>query len=100
MSDNQDQINRLAEKLKLLIERHNTFSVEIKALRNEIIELRAADNTAPEKTVEAKALRTVNKPKTGELLLDYQPPQPPSEEKSKFTPPSINIGEHLNTRRG
>ncbi len=95
MSDNKDQINRLAEKLKLLIEQHNAFSVEIKALRNEIIELRAADNTAPEKTVEAKALRTVNRPKTGELLLDYQPPQPPPEEKSKFTPPSINIGKHL-----
>lgn len=95
MSDSPDQINRLAEKLKLLIEQHNAFSVEIKALRNEIIELRAADNAAPKKIVEAKALRTVNRPKTGELLLDYQPPQPPSAEKSKFTPPSINIGEHL-----
>ena len=100
MEENQNQINQLLEKLTQLTKQQASLSAGINELRKEIVQLKkAADNSEAQPTIEEPGnKKKIDKSiKTGELLLDYVPPQPPVEAKPKFSLPKIEIGDNIKT---
>lgn len=80
MSDQQDQINVLLQKLELLLQKQETFGREIQALRQEINLLK--DPNEGEAFI-SKPLSSKPKIKTGELLEEYLPPTPKQKSQKK-----------------
>ena len=95
MEENQDQINQLLKKLEQLTKQQAVFSEEINELRKEIFQFKkAAGNSEAATTEEIIHSKKVKEPiKTGELLLDYAPPQPSVKPKPRFSLPEIEIGD-------
>lgn len=112
MDKQSEQIKHLLQKLEELSIKQATFSNEIEALRQEIHQLQAAttDKTSEENPI---APRTKTPIKTGELLVDYVPPQAtvPVDKSPKAAPkvalpemPKLDwekfIGENLISKIG
>lgn len=93
MANQQDQINRLLQKLELLQQKQASFSQEISELRREIYLLKQ-ENTASlisdSPIVEKRPVEI----KAGELIEEYHPPEPlPQPTKATPSIPKFQIPE-------
>lgn len=93
MTDNNDKINQLLEKLESLLKRQDDFSREINSLRTEIHRLKISETEQTTKNEEVKLDRPVISTdfeiKKENITVDYQATQkqtPKEQPKQTFTP--------------
>ena len=93
MTDNNDKINQLLEKLESLLKRQDDFSREINSLRTEIHRLKISETEQTTKNEEVKLDRPVISTdfeiKKENITADYQATQkqtPKEQPKQTFTP--------------
>ncbi len=93
MTDNNDKINQLLDKLESLLKRQDDFSREINSLRTEINQLKISETEQTTKNEEVKLDRPVFATdfeiKKENITADYQATQkqtPKEQPKQTFTP--------------
>ena len=94
MTNNQDKINQLLDKLETLLKRQDDFSREINNLRIEIDRLKTTETdqtTGKEETEQDKLVTDTDFEITKEnITADYQTQQQTKKEPPKQTIPPIN----------
>lgn len=94
MTDNQDKINQLFDKLEILLKRQDAFSKEINNLRIELQKLQITETALnTEKEVTGKnepEMVTDFEIERKRETVDYRPHQPQPREPQKRTTPSIS----------